>query len=88
MSVLTADDVCLGVSPEAVQKLVKELLENHDPTKSSFVTQEEYLMWTLHNPLSTALLDIIFQVCCIWHFEREFVVIEKWQYIHLFAKNV
>ncbi|XP_027228164.1 ubiquitin carboxyl-terminal hydrolase 32 isoform X2 [Penaeus vannamei] len=54
-----------GVSPEAVQKLVKELLENHDPTNSGFVTQEEYLMWTLHNALSSALLDIIFQVCHI-----------------------
>ncbi|XP_071551468.1 ubiquitin carboxyl-terminal hydrolase 32 isoform X3 [Panulirus ornatus] len=59
------DDVCLGVSPECVQRLVKELLENHDPNNSGFVTQEEYLMWTLHNPLSTALLDIIFQVCHI-----------------------
>ncbi|XP_042222314.1 ubiquitin carboxyl-terminal hydrolase 32-like isoform X6 [Homarus americanus] len=60
-----SDDVCLGVSPDCVQRLVRELLENHDPNNSGFVTQEEYLMWTLHNPLSTALLDIIFQVCHI-----------------------
>ncbi|XP_069942664.1 ubiquitin carboxyl-terminal hydrolase 32 isoform X4 [Cherax quadricarinatus] len=60
-----SDDVCLGVSPDCVQRLVRELLENHDPSNSGFVTQEEYLMWTLHNLLSTALLDIIFQVCHI-----------------------
>ncbi|XP_045101683.1 ubiquitin carboxyl-terminal hydrolase 32-like isoform X2 [Portunus trituberculatus] len=60
-----SDDVCVGVSPEHVQKQVKDLLSHHDPTNSGSITQEEYLMWTLHNPLSTALLDIIFQVCHI-----------------------
>ena len=59
--VIQADDVCVGVSPEHVQKQVKDLLSHHDPTNSGSITQEEYLMWTLHNPLSTALLDIIFQ---------------------------
>ena len=54
--------MCVGVSPDDVEKLVEELLENHDPSNSGFITQEEYLMWTLHNPLASALLDIIFQV--------------------------
>ncbi|KAK7069599.1 hypothetical protein SK128_017086, partial [Halocaridina rubra] len=57
--------VCFGVSPEDVQKLVEELLENHDPSHLGFVTQEEYLMWTLNDRLSSALLEIIFQVCHI-----------------------
>lgn len=57
-----ADDVCVGVSGEEVQSLVQELLAHHDPQATGFVTQEEYLMWTLHNPLASALLDIIFQV--------------------------
>ncbi|KAK4322970.1 hypothetical protein Pmani_006294 [Petrolisthes manimaculis] len=59
------DDVCVGVSGEEVQSLVQELLAHHDPQATGFVTQEEYLMWTLHNPLASALLDIIFQVCHI-----------------------
>lgn len=52
----------MGVSPEHVQKQVKDLMSHHDPNNSGSITQEEYLMWTLHNPLSSALLDIIFQV--------------------------
>ncbi|XP_068211640.1 ubiquitin carboxyl-terminal hydrolase 32 isoform X1 [Palaemon carinicauda] len=60
-----SDDVCVGVSSDDVEKLVGELLENHDPSNSGFVTQEEYLMWTLHNALASALLEIIFQVCHI-----------------------
>ncbi|XP_076059243.1 ubiquitin specific protease 32 isoform X2 [Oratosquilla oratoria] len=57
------DGVCLGVSSERVQQLVTDLLSQHDPQKSGCISQEEYLIWTLQNPLSNIFLNLIFQVC-------------------------
>ncbi|KAB7505762.1 Ubiquitin carboxyl-terminal hydrolase 32 [Armadillidium nasatum] len=54
-----------SISDEEVEKVVKEILMNHDPSEEGFVTQEEFLIWTLNDSLTSIFMDIIFQVCHI-----------------------
>lgn len=51
-----------SISDEEVEKVVKEILMNHDPSEEGFVTQEEFLIWTLNDSLNSIFMDIIFQV--------------------------
>ena len=45
--------------------IVRELLEKYDSDHDSKITMEEYLVWTVNNPLPDDFLDVLFQVCHI-----------------------
>lgn len=56
------DEICCGVPQEEVKSVINKLLSDHDPKGTGCITQEEFLIWTLNDSLTTTFLKIIFQV--------------------------
>ena len=45
--------------------VAKDILEKHDPHNSQCLSMEEFLVWTVNNPLPTEFSKLIFQLCHI-----------------------
>ena len=48
---------------ECATDLAKEILNAYDSDKDGFITQEEYLVWTVNRSLPEDFLHLLFQVC-------------------------
>ncbi|KAL3227778.1 hypothetical protein MRX96_003740 [Rhipicephalus microplus] len=46
-----------------VEPMIEEVFDKHDPSKTGFITLDEYLVWTVGNNLTISLLNLMFQVC-------------------------
>uniref|UniRef100_A0A224Z2Y2 Ubiquitin carboxyl-terminal hydrolase 32 n=1 Tax=Rhipicephalus zambeziensis TaxID=60191 RepID=A0A224Z2Y2_9ACAR len=46
-----------------VEPMIDEVFDKHDPSKTGFITLDEYLVWTVGNNLTISLLNLMFQVC-------------------------
>lgn len=46
-------------------EVTKDILEKHDPQKTGALTMEEFLVWTVNNPLPAEFSKLIFQLCHI-----------------------
>ena len=55
------------IEKESIDDIVNNILKEHDSDQDGCITQEEYLVWTVDNPMPAEFLDLLFQVL-LWMF--------------------